>query len=99
MFSHVVIFWTFPADAQAPEKLIAGCDKYLRSIPGVVHYHAGRMVRSPRPVVEQTYQVALNIVFADRAAQDGYQAHPLHVEFIEKVFKPLCQRVVVYDFE
>jgi len=25
--------------------------------------------------------------------------HPMHVEFVEKVFKPNCARVVVYDFE
>jgi len=25
--------------------------------------------------------------------------HPLHVEFLEKVFKRVCKRVLVYDFE
>jgi len=57
------------------------------------------MVPSHRPVVDQTYQVALNIVFPDKKTQDDYQAHPLHVEFVEKVFKPKCRKVVVYDFE
>ena len=56
------------------------------------------MATSERPVVDQTYQVALNIVFEDKQTQDDYQVHPLHVEFIEKVFKRVCQRVVVYDF-
>ena len=99
MFSHVVIFWTDPASPTAAEELLAGCFKYLKPIPGVLHFHAGRMVGSPRPVVDQTYQVALNLVFATKKDQDDYQAHPMHVEFVEKVFKPLCKRVVVYDFE
>jgi len=30
--------------------------------------------------------------------QDAYQAHSQHVEFVEKVFKQVCDRVVVYDF-
>jgi hypothetical protein len=49
-------------------------------------------------VVDQTYQVALNLVFDDQATQDVYQEHPRHLEFVEKVFKPNCDRVVVYDF-
>jgi hypothetical protein len=57
------------------------------------------MAQSHRPVVDQTYQVALNLSFPSKEAQDDYQAHPMHVEFVEKVFKRVCQRVVVYDFE
>jgi hypothetical protein len=56
-------------------------------------------VASPRPVVDQSYQVALNLVFSDKKAQDDYQIHPLHIEFVEKSFKPNCAKVVVYDFE
>ncbi|MBM3822801.1 MAG: Dabb family protein [Verrucomicrobia bacterium] len=99
MFSHVVIFWTDPNDPQAAEALIAGAEKYLRPIPGVLQFHIGRMVKSPRPVVDQSYQVALNLIFPDKKSQDDYQVHPMHVEFVEKVFKPHCKKVVVYDFE
>ncbi|MCL4786735.1 MAG: Dabb family protein [Verrucomicrobia bacterium] len=99
MFSHVVIFWTDPAQPDAADQLIAGANQYLKPIPGALHYHIGKMARSHRPVVDQTYQVALNLVFPDKKTQDDYQAHPLHVEFIEKVFKRVCRKVVVYDFE
>jgi len=99
MFSHVVIFWTDPAQPQAADELIAGADKYLKSIPGLVHFHVGKMVGSHRPVVDQSYQVALNTFFTSKQAQDDYQVHPLHLEFVERVFKPVCKKVVVYDFE
>ena len=99
MFSHVVIFWTKPEDPKAIEKLIAGMDQYLKPIPGIIQFHAGRMVPSHRPVVDQSYQAALNVIFADKAAQDAYQVHPLHVEFVEKVLKPNVAKVLVYDFE
>ena len=65
----------------------------------MLSFHVGKMVKSHRPVVDQSYQVALNLQFADKKTQDAYQDHPLHVEFVEKVFKPNCQKVVVYDFE
>ena len=99
MFSHVVIFWTDPAKPNATDELIAGANKYLKSIPGIVYFHVGKMATSHRAVVDQTYQVGLNIVFLDKQAQDDYQAHPQHVEFAEKVAKPMARRVVVYDFD
>ena len=99
MFSHVVIFWTDPANPKAAEQLIAGANQYLAPLPGIVHFHVGKMARSQRPVVDQTYQVALNVVFDSKQAQEDYQVHPLHLEFVEKVFKPVCKKVVVYDFE
>ena len=99
MFSHIVIFWTKPDKPSAAEELLAGAAKYLKSIPGVVSFHVGKMVPSHRPVVDQSYQVALNLVFQDKKAQDDYQLHPQHLEFVEKAFKPNCARCVVYDFE
>ena len=99
MFSHVVIFWADPANPKAADELVAGAKKYLEPIPGVRSFHIGRMVPSHRPVVDQSYQVALNLIFDTKQAQDEYQLHPMHVEFVEKVFKQNCTKVVVYDFE
>ena len=99
MFSHVVIFWTDPKKDAAVDELVAGAKKHLASIPGILHFHVGKMVASHRSVVDQSYQVALNITFKDKPSQDAYQEHALHLEFVEKTFKPNCVKVVVYDFE
>ena len=99
MFSHIVIFWTDPKQPGAADELIQGVNQYLRNIPGVLQFHVGKMVGSHRPVVDQTYQVALNLTFPDKKSQDDYQVHPQHIEFVEKVFKRACQKAVVYDFE
>ena len=99
MFSHVVIFWTKPEQPKAADELVAGAEKYLRLIPGVTAFHIGRMVKSHREVVDQSYQVALNLRFENKQQEEAYQIHPLHLEFVEKVFKPNCQRAVIYDFE
>ncbi len=99
MLSHVVIFWIKPdAATDAADQLIAGCHQYLKDLPGVVNFHVGRMIPSHRPVVDQSYHVGLNVVFTDKAAEEAYQIHPTHLEFVEKVFKPLCERATIFDF-
>ena len=98
MFSHIVIFWTDPAEANATDEVVASAKKYLASIPGVTKFHAGKMARSHRAVVDQSYQVGLNIQFETKQAQDDYQGHPQHLEFIKKC-DSLWTKVVVYDFE
>src|SRR5687767_9756729 len=99
MFSHVVIFWTDPNNPSAADELIAGANQFLKPIPGLLHFHVGKMAPSHRPVVDQTYQVALNLIFPDKQTQDDYQVHPLHQEFVTEVMKKTCVKVTVYDFE
>lgn len=98
MLSHVVVFWTKPDVPDAADKMLAGMDKYLKPIPGVIGYHAGRMVPSERPVVEQSYSVAVIVQLESKEAEGVYQKHPLHLEFIEKILKPNFEKVVIYDF-
>ncbi len=98
-FSHIVIFWTDPAKPEAADQVIAGANKFLKPIPGITHFHIGKMAASHRPVVDQTYQVALNTVFTSKQAQDEYQVHPQHLKFVAHCVKPFVKKVVVYDFE
>jgi hypothetical protein len=99
MFSHIVVFWTAPSNPAAADELFGGANELLKDIPGVVQFHVGKMVPSRRPVVEQGYQVALNLIFPNKKAQDDYQVHPKHIEFVEKYVRRLVKTVVVYDFE
>jgi hypothetical protein len=98
MFTHVVIFWTDPAKPDAQDEVIAGAKKYLATIPNLVSFQVGKMSPSHRTVVDQSYQVGLCIQFENKKAQDEYQEHPLHLEFIEQC-KANWTKVVVYDFE
>jgi Stress responsive A/B Barrel Domain len=98
MFSHIVIFWTDPGQSNAADEVVANAKKYLTSVPGVLSFHAGKMAPSHRNVVDQSYQVGLNIQFETKQAQDHYQVHPLHLEFVERS-KAFWTKVIVYDFE
>jgi hypothetical protein len=99
MFSHIVVLWADPAQPEAADNILAAANRLLPGIPGVVTFHAGKMVGSPRPVVEQTYSVALNIIFTSKEAEAAYQTHPQHVEFVTSFVKPFVKKVVIYDFE
>ncbi len=99
MLSHIVIFWTDSAMPDAADELIAGAHKHLKIIPGATHFHVGKMSPSARPVVEQSYQVALNLIFPDKKTEQEYQVHPQHLEFVGKYVKRLVKKLVAYDFE
>ena len=99
MLSHIVVLWSDPAQPGAADQIVAAANRLLAIIPGVIQFHAGKMVGSPRPVVEQTYSVALNLLFTSKQAETEYQTHPQHVEFINNFVKPLVKKVQIYDFE
>ena len=47
MFSHVVIFWTDPTKPNATADLLAGAEKYLKPIPGVLAFPSSTLSISP----------------------------------------------------
>ena len=83
----------------AAEELIAGAHKHLKVIPGATQFHVGKMSPSERAVVDQSYQVALNLICLDKKTEQEYQVHPQHLEFVGKYVKRLVKKIVVYDFE
>ena len=60
---------------------------------------AGTPVKTvKRPIIDDSYSVALTIVCADLAGHDAYQVDPLHLAFVER-FKTFWIRVQIYDAE
>ncbi|HVX61844.1 MAG TPA: Dabb family protein [Pirellulales bacterium] len=70
-----------PANRQ---KLVDACHKYLSGHPGTVFYAAGTLADLDRPVNDRDFDVALHVIFQDRAAHDAYQTAPKHLQFIEE---------------
>jgi hypothetical protein len=66
-------------------------------VPTVRTLYVGPPAMTPRPVVDNTYDVGLCVVMDDAAGHDVYQAHELHKQFIERN-KDRWQRVLIYDF-
>ncbi len=94
MLIHSVFFW-----------LKAGVDRTafrhevdkLAGIPGLVACHIGVPAKTAkRPVIDDSYDVALTVVMRDLATHDAYQEHPLHLAFLAAC-KERWDRVQVYD--
>ena len=82
MLAHNVFFSLNDTSPAMIDALVADCHKYLARHPGVVFYAAGTLSDVDRPVSDRDYEVALHVVFTDRAALDAYAVAPAHQEFI-----------------
>ncbi len=97
MLSHNVFFSLHDNSSAAIERLAAACKTYLTGHPGTVFFAAGPLADEfERPVNDRAFDVALHVVFADRAAHDAYQEAPRHLTFIAEN-KPNWKQVRVFD--
>lgn len=97
VFLHQVYFWLKNPGSEADRaKLIEGLRKYLPQIEVLQHYHIGVPAGTQRTVVNGSYDLSWLAVFKNKADQDTYQVHPLHLKFVEE-YGPLFEKVVVFD--
>jgi hypothetical protein len=83
MLSHDVFFTLKDNSADGKKKLVEACKKYLSGHPGTVFFSAGVLAEDlTREVNDRDFDVALHIVFKDRAAHDKYQDAERHKSFI-----------------
>jgi hypothetical protein len=96
MFIHAVYFWLRPDLGSADRKKFEAGLRSLRSIEGVEEGYIGSPAPTDRPVIERGYSRALVLVFADEAAQEAYQVHPVHDKFRDECGK-FWTTVRIYD--
>jgi hypothetical protein len=96
---HMVYFKLRSATPENCKKLVDACEKYLRKHEGVVYFGTGVIGKSfDREVNDRAWDVALHVVFVNKAAHDKYQDHPEHLKFIAEN-KELWESVRVFDSE
>lgn len=94
MLVHTVYFWLKPGVDRAAFKAAV---ETLAGIPGLTACHVGTPApTTKRPVIDDTYDVALTTVMPDIATHDAYQQHPLHLQFLQHC-RDQWSRVQVYD--
>lgn len=97
MLSHTVFFTLKDSSEEAVEKLVAASHKYLTQHDGIRLLTAGpRTPDLTRPVNDQEFHVALNVVFESREAHDVYQVSDNHEAFIAEQ-KDNWEAVRVFD--
>ena len=85
MFAHMVFFNLKESTPANRQKLVDACNKYLNDHPGTSYYSAGaRADEMDRDVNDTEFDVALHLVFEDKASYDKYAVAPRHLEFIEQ---------------
>ena len=99
MIGHMVYFKLKDNSPQARQKLVAACEKYLADHEGVVFFSAGVIAEEfKREVNDRDWDVALHLVFTDKAAHDKYAVHKEHLKFIDEN-KANWAKVRVFDSE
>jgi hypothetical protein len=96
MLAHMVYFSLHEPTEANKQKMLDACHKYLTGHPGVLLYAAGTCSHYDRPVNDRDFDIALQLVFENKAAHDAYQNAPKHLEFIEG-HKAMWKKVRVFD--
>ena len=84
MIAHSVYFTLNDSSPAAVRAMVEDSHHCLSPLPGIVFYAAGTCSDVDRSASDTDYDVALHVVFEDRAALDAYMTAPKHIEFIEK---------------
>lgn len=94
---HMVFFTLKDRTEANREKLVGLCQKYLSGHEGTVYFSAGTLAEDlKREVNDREFDVALHLVFKDKASYDVYATAPRHLEFIEEG-KAMWAKVRVFD--
>src|SRR5262249_36567234 len=85
VLSPALLFPLNDASPEAKQRLVAACKKYLTGHDGAVSFSVGTLAGElSRPVNDKEFDVALHVVFKDKAAHDVYQENPRHKQFVEE---------------
>jgi Stress responsive A/B Barrel Domain len=95
----MVYFTLKDSSEEAIRRLLDSCKEHLSGHPGTVLFAAGlRVPDLDREVNDKEFDVALQLVFESREAQDNYQVHERHEKFIE-TNRDNWAKVRVFDAE
>ena len=95
--AHNVFFTLKDASDTAVETLIEDCYTYLKDLPGIVNFSAGRLVSEHnRDVNDTDYHVGLHVVFTNKSYHDQYQVAEKHNIFLDRN-KANWAKVRVFD--
>ena len=94
---HIVLIWLKTYRNEMRINKIINASKELKNIPGVLEVTTGKVLRSSRVIVDDTFDVSVIIKFASKDYLNDYLVHPIHVKLANEVLKPLANKITVYD--
>jgi len=94
---HVVLIWLKTYRNEMRINKVINASKELKNIPGVLEVSTGKVLRSARVIVDDTFDVSIIIKFASKEYLKDYLVHPIHIKIANEVIKPLANKITVYD--
>ena len=94
---HIVLIWLKTYRNEMRINKIINASKELKNIPGVLEVTTGKVLRSSRVIVDDTFDVSVIIKFASKDYLNDYLVHPIHIKLANEVLKPLANKITVYD--
>lgn len=95
-FIHTVFFWLTEEATADDRKFFEAEMTKLAKVSSIQSVYWGPPAMTPRDVVDNSYDYAWIVHFANKADQDHYQVAQIHLDFIEAC-KHLWDKVQVYD--
>jgi hypothetical protein len=92
MIRHAALFRLHHASGSAEEAAFLAALATLASVPGVEDFEIARET-SPK----NDFAFAVSMRFADRAAYDAYDSHPLHAAFVRDRWLPEVAAFMEHD--
>jgi hypothetical protein len=96
--NHVVVCWYNDTVDKTTLKRAMEATREFEKIPGILTVSSGEAIESERPIVDDSFSMAVHIRAESKEALDAYLVHPIHKRFVEAYVKGKAQRVIVYDF-
>lgn len=94
---HMVFFQLNDSSPENRQKLVDACKKYLKEHDGVTFFAAGPIAEEfKREVNDRDFDVALHLVFKDKASYEKYAVAKTHLQFIDEN-KATWKKVRVFD--
>lgn len=85
LVAHNVFFELNDASDEAVDRLVSECHTYLKPVPGIVYFSAGRILQEhARDVNVRNFHVGIHVTFVDKAAHDAYQDCEMHHQFVRR---------------
>lgn len=92
---HSVIFTLkHPAGSEEEQRFLQDGEAALTAIPVVKHFRVYRQVSS-----KNDYDYGFSMEFANQEEYDAYNAHPLHVKFVQERWETEVERFLEIDYK
>jgi hypothetical protein len=95
---HVIYVWLKrPGNVQDRAALVRATAEMQKKTGLISSFRYGKPVPSDRPVVDDTFDLALFMRFTNRRELRAFEKHPAHQQAKKEVLRPLARKVLIHD--